>query len=146
MTERDWKLDNFLIHETRKLVALFLFQLFILFSAFFFTTHKSVYSISPLNINRDFYSAFRVFYVSHDSQDTKIFSYIARDASTNVFKCNVFKTNKKVSEPPYFSRSFFFILAIKSDKFFFGVLSFKLLSLLHILLFIKNHINISNNP
>ncbi|XP_065213393.1 carboxyl-terminal PDZ ligand of neuronal nitric oxide synthase protein isoform X3 [Planococcus citri] len=38
---------------------------------------------------------YRVFYVSHDSQDTKIFSYIARDASTNVFKCNVFKTNKK---------------------------------------------------
>ncbi|XP_027839291.2 carboxyl-terminal PDZ ligand of neuronal nitric oxide synthase protein isoform X1 [Aphis gossypii] len=38
---------------------------------------------------------YRIFYVSHDSQDMKIFSYIARDGSTNVFKCNVFKANKK---------------------------------------------------
>lgn len=38
---------------------------------------------------------YRVFYVSHDSQDLKIFSYIARDGSTNVFKCNVFKAYKK---------------------------------------------------
>ncbi|XP_072018102.1 carboxyl-terminal PDZ ligand of neuronal nitric oxide synthase protein-like isoform X2 [Amphiura filiformis] len=38
---------------------------------------------------------YRVFYVSHDSQDLKIFSYIARDGQTNVFKCNVFKSNKK---------------------------------------------------
>ncbi|ELU00528.1 hypothetical protein CAPTEDRAFT_136778 [Capitella teleta] len=39
---------------------------------------------------------YRIFYVSHDSQDLKIFSYIARDGSTNVFKCNVFKAYKKV--------------------------------------------------
>ena len=39
----------------------------------------------------------RIFYVSHDSQDLKIFSYIARDGASNVFKCNVFKSNKKVS-------------------------------------------------
>ncbi|XP_070582077.1 carboxyl-terminal PDZ ligand of neuronal nitric oxide synthase protein-like [Ptychodera flava] len=38
---------------------------------------------------------YRVFYVSHDSQDLKIFSFIARDGTTNVFKCNVFKSNKK---------------------------------------------------
>ena len=38
----------------------------------------------------------RIFYVSHDSQDLKIFSYIARDGSSNVFKCNVFKAMKKV--------------------------------------------------
>ncbi len=38
----------------------------------------------------------RIFYVSHDSQDLKIFSYIARDASSNFFRCNVFKTTKKV--------------------------------------------------
>ncbi|XP_054273970.1 carboxyl-terminal PDZ ligand of neuronal nitric oxide synthase protein-like isoform X3 [Macrosteles quadrilineatus] len=38
---------------------------------------------------------YRIFYVSHDSQDLKIFSYIARDGATNVFKCNVFKSNKK---------------------------------------------------
>ena len=40
--------------------------------------------------------SFRVFYVSHDSQDLKIFSYIARDGQTNIFKCNVFKSHKKV--------------------------------------------------
>ena len=38
----------------------------------------------------------RIFYVSHDSQDLNIFSYIARDGASNVFKCNVFKANKKV--------------------------------------------------
>ncbi|KAK9504488.1 hypothetical protein O3M35_010810 [Rhynocoris fuscipes] len=37
---------------------------------------------------------YRIFYVSHDSQDLKIFSYIARD-STNIFRCSVFKSNKK---------------------------------------------------
>lgn len=39
----------------------------------------------------------RIFYVSHDSHDLKIFSYIARDGSSNTFKCNVFKSSKKVS-------------------------------------------------
>ncbi|GAB1600294.1 uncharacterized protein DDB_G0280205-like [Argonauta hians] len=38
---------------------------------------------------------YRIFYVSHDSQDLKIWSYIARDGPTNVFKCNVFKAYKK---------------------------------------------------
>ncbi|KAJ9597536.1 hypothetical protein L9F63_011594, partial [Diploptera punctata] len=38
---------------------------------------------------------YRIFYVSHDSQDLKIFSYIARDGASNIFKCNVFKSNKK---------------------------------------------------
>ncbi|XP_050683231.1 carboxyl-terminal PDZ ligand of neuronal nitric oxide synthase protein isoform X3 [Leptidea sinapis] len=38
---------------------------------------------------------YRIFYVSHDSSDLKIFSYIARDGATNVFKCNVFKSKKK---------------------------------------------------
>uniref|UniRef100_A0A3Q3KPZ4 Carboxyl-terminal PDZ ligand of neuronal nitric oxide synthase protein n=1 Tax=Monopterus albus TaxID=43700 RepID=A0A3Q3KPZ4_MONAL len=36
-----------------------------------------------------------IFYVSHDSQDLKIFSYIARDGQSNVFRCNVFKSKKK---------------------------------------------------
>ncbi|XP_053202178.1 capon-like protein isoform X1 [Panonychus citri] len=36
---------------------------------------------------------YRIFYVSHDSLDMKIFSYIARES--NVFKCCVFKTPKK---------------------------------------------------
>ncbi|CAH0703449.1 unnamed protein product [Spodoptera exigua] len=39
---------------------------------------------------------YRIFYVSHDSSDLKIFSYIARDGATNVFKCNVFKSNRKI--------------------------------------------------
>uniref|UniRef100_A0A8C6X313 Carboxyl-terminal PDZ ligand of neuronal nitric oxide synthase protein n=1 Tax=Naja naja TaxID=35670 RepID=A0A8C6X313_NAJNA len=38
---------------------------------------------------------YRIFYVSHDSQDLKIFSYIARDSSSNTFRCNVFKSKKK---------------------------------------------------
>ncbi|XP_072286210.1 carboxyl-terminal PDZ ligand of neuronal nitric oxide synthase protein-like [Pyxicephalus adspersus] len=38
---------------------------------------------------------YRIFYVSHDSQDLKIFSYIARDGASNTFKCNVFKSKKK---------------------------------------------------
>ncbi|XP_055630993.1 capon-like protein isoform X4 [Toxorhynchites rutilus septentrionalis] len=38
---------------------------------------------------------YRIFYVSHDSNDLKVFSYIARDGSSDVFKCCVFKTNKK---------------------------------------------------
>lgn len=37
---------------------------------------------------------YRIFYVTHDSQDMKIFSYIARDGKTNVFKCSVFKASK----------------------------------------------------
>lgn len=40
---------------------------------------------------------YRIFYVSHDSADLKIFSYIARDGDTNVFKCSVFKSKRKVS-------------------------------------------------
>lgn len=39
---------------------------------------------------------YRIFYVSHDSSDLKIFSYIARDGSTDRFKCMVFKSSKKV--------------------------------------------------
>lgn len=38
---------------------------------------------------------YRIFYVSHDSQDLKIFSYIARDGVSNTFRCNVFKSKKK---------------------------------------------------
>ncbi|XP_077301783.1 uncharacterized protein LOC143922430 isoform X2 [Arctopsyche grandis] len=38
---------------------------------------------------------YRIFYVSHDSSDLKIFSYITRDNISSVFNCNVFKTNKK---------------------------------------------------
>lgn len=38
---------------------------------------------------------YRIFYVSHDSADLKIFSYIARDESSDKFKCIVFKSSKK---------------------------------------------------
>ncbi|CAF0859031.1 unnamed protein product [Rotaria sordida] len=41
------------------------------------------------------YPIYRVFYVSHDSQDLKIFSFIARDNVNNSFRCNVFKAYKK---------------------------------------------------
>ena len=37
----------------------------------------------------------RVFYVSHDSQDLKILSFIAR-GEDGVFRCSVFKALKKV--------------------------------------------------
>ncbi|XP_074544862.1 carboxyl-terminal PDZ ligand of neuronal nitric oxide synthase protein-like [Halichoeres trimaculatus] len=38
---------------------------------------------------------YRIFYVSHDAQDLKIFSYIAREGQSNVFRCNVFKSKRK---------------------------------------------------
>ncbi|KAL5293178.1 NOS1AP family protein [Megaselia abdita] len=38
---------------------------------------------------------YRIFYVSHDCSDLKIFSFIARDPSSDTFKCSVFKSNKK---------------------------------------------------
>ncbi|CAB1423049.1 unnamed protein product [Pleuronectes platessa] len=37
----------------------------------------------------------RIFYVSHDAQDLKIFSYIAREGQSNIFRCNVFKSKRK---------------------------------------------------
>ncbi|KAL7676509.1 hypothetical protein ACOME3_002762 [Neoechinorhynchus agilis] len=36
---------------------------------------------------------YRIFYVSHDSQNREIFSYIAKESSSEVFKCNVFKAS-----------------------------------------------------
>nr|XP_022321424.1 carboxyl-terminal PDZ ligand of neuronal nitric oxide synthase protein-like [Crassostrea virginica]XP_022321426.1 carboxyl-terminal PDZ ligand of neuronal nitric oxide synthase protein-like [Crassostrea virginica] len=59
---------------------------------------RSVSSASPGEENREIiqqHPVFRIFYVSHDSQDLKIWSYIARDGPTNSFKCSVFKANKK---------------------------------------------------
>jgi carboxyl-terminal PDZ ligand of neuronal nitric oxide synthase protein len=50
----------------------------------------------------DFIEYFRVFYVSHDSQDLKIFSFIARDNVNNSFRCNVFKAYKKVNIGNYY--------------------------------------------
>uniref|UniRef100_A0A6Q2XY22 Carboxyl-terminal PDZ ligand of neuronal nitric oxide synthase protein n=1 Tax=Esox lucius TaxID=8010 RepID=A0A6Q2XY22_ESOLU len=38
---------------------------------------------------------YRIFYVSHDAQDLKIFSYIARDGQSSIFRCNVFKSKRK---------------------------------------------------
>ena len=37
----------------------------------------------------------RIFYVSHDSQDLQVWSYIAQDANSSSFKCCVFKSFKK---------------------------------------------------
>uniref|UniRef100_A0A182NHL7 PID domain-containing protein n=1 Tax=Anopheles dirus TaxID=7168 RepID=A0A182NHL7_9DIPT len=53
----------------------------------------------PLEIELLSHPIYRIFYVSHDSNDLKIFSYIARDGSSDVFKCCVFKTNKKYAFP-----------------------------------------------
>ena len=53
-----------------------------------------LYSISPL------VSVCRIFYVSHDSQDMKIFSYITRELPDSTFRCNVFKAYKKVCYLP----------------------------------------------
>ena len=36
----------------------------------------------------------RIFYVSHDSQDLQIFSFISKE--DDVFRCNVFKASSKV--------------------------------------------------
>lgn len=49
----------------------------------------------------------RIFYVSHDAQDLKIFSYIARDGQSNIFRCNVFKSKRKVRFSLYFKLSLF---------------------------------------
>ena len=38
----------------------------------------------------------RIFYVSHDSMDLKIFSYITKDNFDNQFRCSVFKAYRKV--------------------------------------------------
>ena len=40
----------------------------------------------------------RIFYVSHDSHDHLIFSYIACDDAADKFQCCVFKAHKKVCE------------------------------------------------
>lgn len=48
----------------------------------------------------------RIFYVSHDAQDLKIFSYIARDGQSNIFRCNVFKSKRKVSLTAHRSQNY----------------------------------------
>lgn len=47
-------------------------------------------------------SSSRIFYVSHDSQDMKIFSYITRELPDSTFRCNVFKAYRKVLPTPLF--------------------------------------------
>ncbi|XP_072930621.1 carboxyl-terminal PDZ ligand of neuronal nitric oxide synthase protein isoform X3 [Epargyreus clarus] len=64
-----------------------------LFQAARFFSRKSKSGAECIEIMH--HPIYRIFYVSHDSSDLKIFSYIARDGATNVFKCNVFKSNKK---------------------------------------------------
>ena len=49
----------------------------------------------------------RIFYVSHDSQDMKIFSYISRELPSSTFRCNVFKAYKKVCRYGADSKSVF---------------------------------------
>ncbi|KAK2901313.1 hypothetical protein QQF64_014489 [Cirrhinus molitorella] len=56
-------------------------------------SHDYSWDESQMTLAQD--PIFRIFYVSHDSQDLKIFSYIARDKKSNVFRCNVFKSKRK---------------------------------------------------
>ena len=44
---------------------------------------------------------YRIFYVAHDSQDLNIFCYITREVPSNTFRCNVFKSAKRVSYRNY---------------------------------------------
>ncbi|KAL5484716.1 hypothetical protein EMCRGX_G021256 [Ephydatia muelleri] len=53
---------------------------------------RRAYSESELMIMQ--HPIYRIFYVSHDSQDLKIFSYITREVADNTFRCNVFKAYK----------------------------------------------------
>lgn len=55
-----------------------------------------VVSMEIIECSLSFPFSHRIFYVSHDSQDMKIFSYIARDGQSKVFRCNVFKCKRKV--------------------------------------------------
>lgn len=64
---------------------------------FIFLLQKKDCFNDPANIELMNSPIYRIFYVSHDSSDLKIFSYIARDGSTDTFKCSVFKSSKKVS-------------------------------------------------
>lgn len=60
--------------------------------------HRRSMSSASSEENRELiaqHPIFRIFYVSHDSQDLKIWSYIARDGPSNCFKCSVFKAFKK---------------------------------------------------
>ncbi|XP_052719729.1 carboxyl-terminal PDZ ligand of neuronal nitric oxide synthase protein-like [Crassostrea angulata] len=60
--------------------------------------HRRSVSSASSEENRELiaqHPIFRIFYVSHDSQDLKIWSYIVRDGPSNCFKCSVFKAFKK---------------------------------------------------
>ncbi|MCJ8732044.1 hypothetical protein PDJAM_G00206390 [Pangasius djambal] len=56
---------------------------------------KNAYSWDENHVTLAQDPIYRIFYVSHDSQDLKIFSYIAKDKKSNVFRCNVFKSKRK---------------------------------------------------
>ncbi|KAK3567875.1 hypothetical protein QTP86_027317 [Hemibagrus guttatus] len=56
---------------------------------------KNAYSCDESHVTLAQDPIYRIFYVSHDSQDLKIFSYIAKDKKSNVFRCNVFKSKRK---------------------------------------------------
>uniref|UniRef100_A0A4W4GLP1 Carboxyl-terminal PDZ ligand of neuronal nitric oxide synthase protein n=1 Tax=Electrophorus electricus TaxID=8005 RepID=A0A4W4GLP1_ELEEL len=56
---------------------------------------KNTYSWDENQLTLAHDPIYRIFYVSHDSHDLKIFSYIAKDKKSNVFRCNVFKSKRK---------------------------------------------------
>jgi len=61
----------------------------------------------------------RIFYVSHDSQDLQIFSFISKD--DDIFKCSVFKASNKVQLIQQVSRLFWNIS--HSSRIYFSLLS-----------------------
>ena len=71
----------------------------------------------------------RIFYVSHDSQDLKIFSYITREVPDNTFRCNVFKAYKKVCTGAtlYVADSAIFLAAHCMPAGIVDILKFKVL-------------------
>jgi hypothetical protein len=62
---------------------------------------------------------FRIFYVSHDSQDLNVFSYIVRENQNDSLRCIVFKARRKVESSTY-ERNFYVIgILTKSQQLFF---------------------------
>ncbi|XP_013140005.1 PREDICTED: carboxyl-terminal PDZ ligand of neuronal nitric oxide synthase protein [Papilio polytes] len=62
------------------------------FRRFFRRKRKNAQPKEPLELMH--HPIYRIFYVSHDSYDVKVFSYIAREGSSNEFTCNVFKSKR----------------------------------------------------
>lgn len=74
--------------------------------AFSHPIHRYMVHGTFILIQLTFFSSIRIFYVSHDSLDLHVFSYIAREGS--IFKCFVFKAAKQVLHSTIVSRLLLF--------------------------------------